>query len=167
MNERTGKTLLAVGGALAVGSLLLAFTNGTYFRYHSGADGSGFDFKLGTQNTVASWWLGGLAIVALVGGAIILAQAVSSEPAPPRLNESGEPSAKPQVFTMLRRLTLSAKDCQLAGVCGGLGEYTPIPTWIWRVLFLILFFCFGTGVIFYLILWIALPNASEDKTESD
>ncbi|MCX7049496.1 MAG: PspC domain-containing protein [Candidatus Sumerlaeota bacterium] len=56
----------------------------------------------------------------------------------------------------------SEKDRILGGVCGGLGEHTPIPTSIWRALFLVLFFFFGTGVLLYIILWICL-SAAQDK----
>ena len=47
----------------------------------------------------------------------------------------------------------------IGGVCAGLGHYFGIDSvWI-RLLFLILFFGFGTGLIAYLVLWIAMPKA--------
>jgi phage shock protein PspC (stress-responsive transcriptional regulator) len=58
----------------------------------------------------------------------------------------------------LRNLSKSKSDCVVGGVCGGLGTYTPIPAWIWRVAFLIALLIFGTGGMFYIILWIALPD---------
>jgi phage shock protein PspC (stress-responsive transcriptional regulator) len=27
------------------------------------------------------------------------------------------------------------RDRKIAGVCGGFGEYTPVPAWLWRVAF--------------------------------
>ena len=62
----------------------------------------------------------------------------------------------------LRNLSKSKKDCVLGGVCGGLGEYTPLPAWIWRAAFLAWLLFFGSGGLLYMILWIALP---EGKTE--
>lgn len=58
-----------------------------------------------------------------------------------------------------RDLKKSANDRKIAGVCGGFGEYTPVPSWMWRVIFLVsIFFC-GLGVITYIILWLCMPAA--------
>jgi len=58
-----------------------------------------------------------------------------------------------------RTLRKSAGDRMLGGVCGGLGENTPAPSWVWRVVFLVLLFGYGTGVVAYIILWICMPPA--------
>ncbi|PKP10051.1 MAG: hypothetical protein CVU09_09110 [Bacteroidetes bacterium HGW-Bacteroidetes-4] len=47
----------------------------------------------------------------------------------------------------------------LGGVCGGLGAYFNIDPWIFRILFIVFGFFFFTGIIIYLILWIAIPAA--------
>lgn len=50
------------------------------------------------------------------------------------------------------------------GVCAGAGHYFGIePLWV-RLIFLFLFFAMGTGGLFYLILWIIIPEA---KTPTD
>ena len=59
----------------------------------------------------------------------------------------------------LKEMRKSVKDKKIAGICGGLSEYTPIPSWLWRVLFLISFLCGGVGLIAYIILWICMPSA--------
>jgi phage shock protein PspC (stress-responsive transcriptional regulator) len=59
-----------------------------------------------------------------------------------------------------RALKKSKKDKLLGGVCGGLGEHTPLPSWLWRVLFLVAFFAFGSGLLVYILLWIFMPPAS-------
>jgi phage shock protein C len=64
----------------------------------------------------------------------------------------------------VRNLKKSAKDKKIAGVCGGFGEHTPIPSWLWRALFLILVFLWGTGLVAYIVLWICMPPADEPKT---
>jgi len=47
----------------------------------------------------------------------------------------------------------------IGGVCSGLGHYFGIDSvWI-KLLFLVLFFGFGSGLIAYLVLWIAMPKA--------
>jgi phage shock protein C len=58
-----------------------------------------------------------------------------------------------------KRLTRSSTDKKIAGVCGGLAEYFDIDPTLIRVLWLLLLLCGGTGLLAYLILWIALPIA--------
>ncbi|MBI4528050.1 MAG: PspC domain-containing protein [Deltaproteobacteria bacterium] len=68
----------------------------------------------------------------------------------------------------LRNLRKSSTDKKIAGVCGGFGEHTPIPAWIWRAVFLILVFAWGLGLIAYIILWICMPPADEKvKSENE
>ena len=64
---------------------------------------------------------------------------------------SGEPN-------ILKRFTRSSHDKWLGGVCGGLGQYTPVPSWAWRVGFCILLFSFGVGLLPYILLWIFVPS---------
>lgn len=61
----------------------------------------------------------------------------------------------------LQDLTKSSDDKWIGGVCGGLGEHTPIPSWAWRLLFAILVIFYGTGLIMYILLWIFLPPKSQ------
>jgi phage shock protein PspC (stress-responsive transcriptional regulator) len=61
-----------------------------------------------------------------------------------------------------RRLTLSATDRKIAGVCGGIGEYFGVDATGIRVLWVILSILFGAvvgGVIAYLAAWLIMPNA--------
>jgi len=52
----------------------------------------------------------------------------------------------------------------IGGVCSGMSEYLGIdPVWI-RLLFVAVFFGFGTGLLIYIILWIIIPKA---KTPSE
>jgi phage shock protein C len=61
----------------------------------------------------------------------------------------------------LRNLTKSDCDKWIGGVCGGLGESSPIPSWAWRLLFVTLVLCFGTGILLYVLLWIFVPAKSQ------
>jgi phage shock protein PspC (stress-responsive transcriptional regulator) len=61
----------------------------------------------------------------------------------------------------LRNLRKSSSDKKIAGVCGGLGEHTPMPAWLWRAFFLALLFVWGGGLVLYIILWICMPPPDE------
>jgi phage shock protein PspC (stress-responsive transcriptional regulator) len=56
------------------------------------------------------------------------------------------------------RLYRSKTSRVIGGVCGGLAEYFDVDPIIIRVLFLIIAFAGGGGVLVYLILWIAIPE---------
>ncbi len=58
----------------------------------------------------------------------------------------------------LHNLRKSRNDRVLFGVCGGLGEVTSVPGWAWRIIFVILAFCFGTSILIYLLLALFMPN---------
>ena len=53
-------------------------------------------------------------------------------------------------------LRKSVRDVWLAGVCGGLGEHTPLPAWAWRAIFIVTGLA-GWRVIAYIVLWILMP----------
>ena len=59
----------------------------------------------------------------------------------------------------LQNFTKSEKDRWIGGVCGGLGEHTFIPSWCWRLIFSLLFFFGGFGLLLYVFLWIFVPNS--------
>ena len=61
----------------------------------------------------------------------------------------------------LQKLTKSDSDKWIGGVCGGLGEHSPIPSWVWRVLFVLFFF--GPGLFLYILLWIFVPSKSKTQ----
>ena len=58
-----------------------------------------------------------------------------------------------------KRLMRSSRDKKIAGVCAGLAEYFDLDPTLVRIVWLLAFFCAGTGGLVYLILWIALPLA--------
>ena len=60
------------------------------------------------------------------------------------------------------RLTRSRTQKKIAGVAGGLAEYTGVDAVIWRVAFLALTVCGGSGILVYALLWLLLP-ADEDQ----
>ena len=58
-----------------------------------------------------------------------------------------------------RQLHRSRRDVWLSGVCGGLGEHTPLPSWLWRVIFVATTVGLGCGLVAYLAVWIFMPRA--------
>jgi len=58
-----------------------------------------------------------------------------------------------------RRLYRDPDRRVLGGVCGGLGAYFNMDPVILRIIFVVLFFINGIGLLAYLILWIAVPKA--------
>ena len=65
---------------------------------------------------------------------------------------------------MNRRIYRSRKESMIAGVCGGLGEYFDIDPVIMRLIFVLLIFAGGAGLIGYIIAWIIIPLAPLSET---
>lgn len=59
---------------------------------------------------------------------------------------------------MAKKLYLSDSDKKIAGVCGGIAEYFDVDPILIRLIWIILVFCLGSGVIAYLIAWLLLPS---------
>lgn len=62
------------------------------------------------------------------------------------------------VWENLKMAKRSSTDRLIGGVCGGLGEATPIPSWMWRAGFLFSMLAFGAGLLLYVVLWICMPG---------
>ena len=59
---------------------------------------------------------------------------------------------------MAKKLYRSTVDKMLGGVAGGLAEYFDIDSTLVRVLFIVVVFLGGGGIIAYIILWIVVPQ---------
>ena len=57
-----------------------------------------------------------------------------------------------------RRLSRSRTNRKLAGVCGGLAQYSNIDATLIRVLFVVLALLGGPGLVIYLLMWILVPE---------
>jgi phage shock protein C len=70
---------------------------------------------------------------------------------------AGAASAGPNVGAVngLRR---SRVDRWIGGVCGGIARATGLDSWVWRLIFTVLFLAFGSGVLLYILLWIFVPE---------
>ena len=56
-----------------------------------------------------------------------------------------------------KKLFRSRSERWLAGVCGGIGDYFNIDATVIRILFILFGLVFGSGLLFYIILWILIP----------
>ena len=72
-------------------------------------------------------------------------------------NMSNIPSS-PIPAAPVRRLTLSATDRKISGVCGGIAEYFGIDATLVRVIAVVLALCFGGGLLAYLLAWAIMPK---------
>ena len=74
-----------------------------------------------------------------------------AEESQPKTDKPREPAAS------LNQFRRSLTDRWIGGVCGGLGETTGIPSWSWRILFVLTALLHGIGVVMYILLWIFVP----------
>lgn len=66
------------------------------------------------------------------------------------------------------KLTRSETDRIIAGVCGGTAAYIGVDSVIVRLLFLILSFASGIGLLLYAVLWVVMPLENiEDSIRLD
>lgn len=87
--------------------------------------------------------------------------AIMGEPKDYRIDDQ-EPEPKTyyaQYSSASRKLYRDEDNNILGGVLAGLGHYFGIDKVWLRILFLVLFFFFGTGGLIYIILWIIIPSA--------
>ena len=57
-----------------------------------------------------------------------------------------------------KRLYRSTKNSVIGGVCGGLGDYLDIDPVLIRVVWAVLFFAGGVGLLAYVLAWIIIPE---------
>jgi len=60
--------------------------------------------------------------------------------------------------TKIKRLYRSKKNRVIAGVCGGIGEYFNIDPTLIRLIWILLVFAGGSGILAYIIAWIIIPE---------
>lgn len=60
----------------------------------------------------------------------------------------------------MKRLRKS-RNKKICGVCGGIAEYFDCDPTIIRILWVLLLFCFGTGLLAYFITAIIMPGADD------
>ena len=73
------------------------------------------------------------------------------------LNDQGVRADEP-VVAAVNSFRRSRSDRVLGGVCGGMARSTGAESWIWRLIFTVLFIFAGAGLLLYLLLWIFVPS---------
>src|SRR5208282_1189603 len=68
------------------------------------------------------------------------------------------PPAAPRASSEPRRLTRSATDRKLGGVCAGLAEYLEMDVSLVRVLAAVSIIFYGIGLVAYLVAWMVIPE---------
>lgn len=68
---------------------------------------------------------------------------------------SAAPAPNLGAINGLRRARL---DRWIGGVCGGIARATGLDSWVWRLIFVVLFLAFGSGILVYILLWIFVPE---------
>lgn len=58
----------------------------------------------------------------------------------------------------MKRLYRSRTDRMIAGVCGGIAEYSNIDPTVVRLLWLLVSLLWGVGITAYIIAWIIIPE---------
>lgn len=162
MIDRTWKVLLAVGLVIGVCAITIALIGGSHFKWTSGERAPSVDIQIGSDGGMTVAEMGAVAIIALILGAVFLA--MSRQKGAGKSNISAGSTDSFSFMAFIQNLRKSARDCKVGGVCGGLGEHSPIPSWIWRMFFLLLLLCFGSGLLAYIVLWICMPAALEPET---
>ena len=62
---------------------------------------------------------------------------------------------------MKKQLMRSGRDKKIAGVCAGVAYYLDMDPTIVRVIWGVLAFGYGAGIVAYIILWIIAPVATD------
>jgi len=57
-----------------------------------------------------------------------------------------------------KRLYRSKKDRVIAGICGGIAEYSNVDPTIIRLLWVVGTFLWGAGLLAYILAWIIIPE---------
>ncbi len=65
-----------------------------------------------------------------------------------------------------KQLLRSRSDRWIAGVCGGLGKYFEVDPLIFRLIFILLTVFGGSGILIYVILWIAVPEEGDKEAQT-
>jgi phage shock protein C len=75
-----------------------------------------------------------------------------------RLLNAEHPNSNDAFNASVNSFRRSRNDRWLGGVCGGMARATGVESWVWRLLFAVLFLFVGAGLLAYVLLWIFVPS---------
>lgn len=61
-----------------------------------------------------------------------------------------------------RSLQRSRSDRMIGGVCGGIAHYFGVDSVLVRLIFVVVAFAVGSGLLLYLVLWVVMPLEAAD-----
>jgi phage shock protein C len=97
-------------------------------------------------------------LLVVLGGTLIFARTNRQHALTSDGDEISAPNAdEPKADHRTRRLTRQHQGRKIAGICAGFGKYFDLDPTIIRVLWLVLIFVYGTGILLYLLCWLILP----------
>lgn len=100
-----------------------------------------------------------IGVVLIVVGVGSRSPNAMSGPKPqPSAEGESEPEEAASEKPPVRRLYRSLRNRKIAGICGGLGDYLNVDPTLIRVLWILLILYGGAGILFYLILWVVVPQ---------
>jgi len=67
-------------------------------------------------------------------------------------------SGADDIVAEIGRLRRSRSDRMIGGVCGGIARVSGIESWIWRLIFVLCTVFAGFGLLFYVLMWIFVPE---------
>ncbi|WP_233164705.1 PspC domain-containing protein [Pedobacter sp. ASV28] len=142
--------------------ILMAYLN--EIKYHFAKNADDFEIVKDIENRIAEMFAeilqkGQKQVIDVADVKEVIAQMGSVQDF---LNEEEETAQAENLnmhYTGIKKLYRDTDEGVVAGVCAGLGHYLNVEArWI-RLAFFLLVFLAGTGVLAYLILWIAMPRA--------
>lgn len=63
-----------------------------------------------------------------------------------------------QQYSETKKLYRSRHERWMFGVCGGLGRYFSVDPIVFRLIFIVLFFGYGTGLLLYILMTLLIPE---------
>jgi phage shock protein PspC (stress-responsive transcriptional regulator) len=75
-----------------------------------------------------------------------------------RLLNSPHATAGEPLVSAVNAFRRSTHDRWFGGVCGGIARATGMESWVWRLIFTVMFICAGAGLLVYLLLWLFVPS---------
>ena len=83
-----------------------------------------------------------------------------------KCGKAAKADAPPRAEADRRRLVRPMRDKKIAGVCAGFANYLGVDATLIRILWFLLAFFGGTGIVAYIVAWIAMPKEYQPPTEA-
>jgi len=73
---------------------------------------------------------------------------------------------RPQFRPAQKTLNRPLQGRRIAGVCAGFAEYLDVDVTLIRILWVVALFCFGTGLLAYLVASLIMPNGERSASDT-